>query len=147
MRKTPKEEARKTAKNKVVYEFLNDKIVNELAPLLGMEKEEMRKFLAEETSRRAVKRRIEKPEKDKIQDFIMRNAYCTYQKTSMSGEIKTVSIDSRIGEVIEIIPDVKRYYPNQNLASSVIGAVGDADKGLGGLEAYYNEELAGVPEE
>ncbi|MDD3487193.1 MAG: penicillin-binding protein 2 [Candidatus Moranbacteria bacterium] len=45
-------------------------------------------------------------------------------------------------------PEPERYYPGGNFASQVIGFVGsDGEKTVGryGLEAYYDQELAGVP--
>ncbi len=45
---------------------------------------------------------------------------------------------------IKLEPTAKRYYPYSSLASHVIGFVGNDGTGLGGLEAYYNDELSGV---
>ena len=38
----------------------------------------------------------------------------------------------------------KRYYPNDTLASTVLGFVGDDNQGLAGLESYYDNELTGI---
>jgi len=40
--------------------------------------------------------------------------------------------------------DTKRYYPNGNFASHVIGFTGDDNQGLDGIEAILNEELSGI---
>ncbi len=45
---------------------------------------------------------------------------------------------------IKLEPTSKRYYPYSSLAAHVIGFVGNDNTGLGGLEAYYNDELSGV---
>jgi len=45
---------------------------------------------------------------------------------------------------IKLEPDSKRYYPYSNLASHVIGFVGQDNIGLGGLESYYNDVLMGT---
>ncbi|MDO5014949.1 MAG: penicillin-binding transpeptidase domain-containing protein [Clostridia bacterium] len=41
--------------------------------------------------------------------------------------------------------DVKRYYPFGNSASTVLGFTGDKDRGLNGIEYYYDNELTGIP--
>ena len=46
---------------------------------------------------------------------------------------------------ISFVEDVKRFYPYNNLASHVIGFVGDDNQGLEGIESIYDEELSGVP--
>ena len=46
---------------------------------------------------------------------------------------------------IEIEQEVKRYYPMGAFASNVLGSVTDDNAGQSGLEAKYNEYLAGVP--
>lgn len=44
---------------------------------------------------------------------------------------------------INIDEDTKRYYPNNNLASQVIGFCGSDNQGLDGIEAVYEKELKG----
>lgn len=41
----------------------------------------------------------------------------------------------------------RRIYPSGELAANVVGFVGDEEKGLGGLEFAYQDELAGIPGE
>jgi cell division protein FtsI (penicillin-binding protein 3) len=41
--------------------------------------------------------------------------------------------------------EFKRFYPNDGLASHVLGYVGTDDNGLGGLEAKFDDELHGEP--
>lgn len=41
--------------------------------------------------------------------------------------------------------DVKRYYPNNNLLSKVLGVVNSEGVGITGIEAYYNTYLSGTP--
>ena len=52
--------------------------------------------------------------------------------------------ENGFGSVIGLDETTKRYYPNNNLASTVIGFVGTDNQGLGGLEYYYDEELTGT---
>ena len=46
---------------------------------------------------------------------------------------------------INIDEDTKRYYPYNNLASSLIGFCGTDNNGLFGLEQYWDDTLAGIP--
>ncbi|WP_010292344.1 stage V sporulation protein D [Clostridium senegalense] len=70
-----------------------------------------------------LKRRVEKEAVDKI------NAY--QQKKDIIGFV--------------ITPDTKRYYPNNNFASHVLGHTNSDGDGLTGVELYYNKYLSGVP--
>ncbi len=44
---------------------------------------------------------------------------------------------------LQFLPEYKRYYPNQNLASHVLGCVGVDNYGLEGIELFFNNELKG----
>lgn len=48
------------------------------------------------------------------------------------------------GKVIYSEPDTQRYYPQNDLAASVIGFTNFDGDGVYGVEAYYNDYLAGV---
>ncbi len=56
----------------------------------------------------------------------------------LADEIRKLNID---GVVID--EDIKRVYPNDNLAAQVIGFVGKDNQGIIGLEAKYDEYLKG----
>jgi len=43
------------------------------------------------------------------------------------------------------LDDYQRLYPSGELASQVLGFVGDEDSGLAGIEAYYDDVLGGTP--
>ncbi len=75
----------------------------------------------------AIKKKIEKDTADKVRKFISDN--------------KELGLSSYIG----LDEATKRYYSNDNLASTVLGFVGDDNQGLGGLELQYDEELTGTP--
>ncbi len=45
---------------------------------------------------------------------------------------------------VQIIENSKRYYPNDSLASSIIGFTNSENDGVYGLEAYYDDYLKGV---
>jgi len=44
---------------------------------------------------------------------------------------------------IGLVPESRRYYPRQDLASHVLGAVGLDDRGLEGVEHLYDDLLGG----
>ncbi|HAZ36650.1 MAG TPA: stage V sporulation protein D, partial [Clostridiaceae bacterium] len=46
---------------------------------------------------------------------------------------------------VAVYPDTKRYYPNGNLCSQVMGNVGIDGDGRAGIEYQYNNELKGAP--
>lgn len=51
--------------------------------------------------------------------------------------------DQKIGTIIGIDPDTKRYYPLGSFASTVIGFTGSEDTGRAGIELKYNSDLTG----
>ncbi len=73
-----------------------------------------------------VKKRVDKSVADKIREFLSDNQ------------------DLGLAKYVGIDETTKRYYPNQNLASVVLGFVGDDNQGLSGLESYYDSTLTGV---
>lgn len=73
-----------------------------------------------------VKKKIDKTVADKIRQFILDN-----EKLSL---VKYIGLDET----------TKRYYPNENLASVVLGFVGSDDQGLAGIESYYDNDLTGI---
>ncbi len=74
-----------------------------------------------------VKRKVEKPQADLVRQFIADHS------------------DYKMANYIGLDESTKRYYPNDNLASVVLGFVGDDNQGLAGIESYYDSELTGVP--
>ena len=73
-----------------------------------------------------VKKKIEKSTADEIRKFISDNK------------------DLEITKYIGLDETTKRYYPNDTLASVVLGFVGSDEQGLSGLESYYDNELTGI---
>ena len=61
----------------------------------------------------------------------------------------TPEIASRVRQLnlkgIYFYPEFKRFYPNGDLGSHVLGYAGTDDKGLGGLEMKFEDELHGEP--
>ena len=75
-----------------------------------------------------VKRKIEAEERDKVLELMNR-----------------LSEDYDCGNVISLLDDYKRYYPQNDLASCVIGFAGADEQGLEGVEFQYDSYLAGTP--
>lgn len=46
---------------------------------------------------------------------------------------------------VDLSEDSKRYYPLGSFAAHLLGSVSEDNMGLSGLEAYYNQNLTGVP--
>lgn len=59
-------------------------------------------------------------------------------------ELRKWMEESSITTGINIDEDTKRYYPNNNLASQIIGFCGSDNQGLDGIEAKYEKVLAGT---
>ncbi len=59
-------------------------------------------------------------------------------KDSEANQIKKLKLPG-----VELLKENKRYYPNGSSAAHVIGFAGIDQKGLAGVELYYNKELKG----
>lgn len=59
-------------------------------------------------------------------------------------ELRVWIDEEKITTGINIDEDTKRYYPNNNLASQIIGFCGSDNQGLDGIEAKYDSTLSGT---
>lgn len=101
-----------------------DIIAKNLSEILGLDEASVReKCLKKDTRHVYIKKRIEKPEQEKIVQFLTKE-----------------SINS-----VYLTEDTKRYYPYGSLGSTVIGFVNDENMGGAGLESEYNKILSGTP--
>ncbi len=107
-------------------EKIRTTIAEGLSQILEMEKDTVYDKTKQSTYYVIVKKKIEKETADKVRKFISDN-----EELEMT---KYVGLDET----------TKRYYPNDSLASTVLGFVGDDNQGLAGLESYYDNELTGV---
>ncbi len=107
-------------------EKVREKISDGLSEILKIDKKEIREKTEKDTYYVIVKKKIEKGTADTIREFISENK------------------DLKLSNYIGLDTTTKRYYPNDSLASAVLGFVGDDEQGLAGLESYYNNELTGV---
>ncbi len=63
---------------------------------------------------------------------------------SVADEVRKFIADNKLTKYIGLDETTKRYYPNDSLASVVLGFVGSDEQGLSGLESYYDNELTGI---
>lgn len=98
-------------------------IAENLAKLLDLKVEDVTKKLSANTSYQNIGTPIEQPEAEKVRKYISENS---------------------LGSVIGLTETNERYYPNNNLASTVLGFVGTDNQGLSGIEAKYDDELTGT---
>ena len=102
-----------------------EEIAPKLADALKMDKEEVLKILNKTLpnglpmASANLARRIEKAEADKVNELNIRG--------------------------ILVSSDTKRYYPNDNLLSHVLGFVRSDGVGLTGIELSYDKDLSGIP--
>ena len=105
---------------------IKSEIATNLSAILEMDYQKVLDYTNKKTSYVKVKTNVEKPEADKIRQYMADSKY-------------------KVGQYMGLDESSKRYYPNDNLASVVLGFVGTDNQGLGGLELQYDEQLTGVP--
>jgi stage V sporulation protein D (sporulation-specific penicillin-binding protein) len=101
-----------------------DKISGELASILDMEKEDVKKKLTKNNQYELIKQKV-----DRIK---VGNKVRQWKKDN---DISGIYIDE----------DSKRFYPNANLAAHVIGFTNIDNDGLDGVERIMEKYLKGVP--
>ncbi|MBQ8209953.1 MAG: PASTA domain-containing protein [Clostridia bacterium] len=106
-------------------------IASGLAAILDMSEETILGYTQKNYSYQSVKGGIEKETRDEVLELI------EYYKTLEENPID-------LSEIICIETDVKRYYPHDSLASTVIGFTGSDGIGRSGIEYHYDELLTGV---
>ena len=107
-------------------ELVRTTIAKGFSEILDIDYETAYGYTQKKTYYVIVKKRVDKNTADEIRRFLSDNS------------------DLKIAKYVGIDETTKRYYPNDNLASAVIGFVGDDNQGLSGLESYYDSTLTGV---
>jgi len=97
-----------------------EKFLSDMAPLIGMKKSEIDARLDPAKKYVWLKRTIAPQEKEPLLNLVQ----------SFHGGV-------------ELVKTAKRYYPNREVASQILGAVGQDNDGLGGLELFYDRYLHG----
>lgn len=90
-----------------------------LAPILDLDAKDLEARFKAHSSFCWVKRKITPQESSRVRDLNLRGIY--FQK------------------------EMKRFYPDGDLAATVLGYVGLDDNGLGGVEYQYNKQIRGLP--
>jgi len=90
-----------------------------LAPILNLNAKDLEARFRTHTSFCWVKRKITAQQSVRIRELALQGIY--FQK------------------------EMKRFYPDGDLAATVLGYVGMDDNGLGGVEYQYNRQIRGVP--
>lgn len=103
-------------------------VAKRLSEILKLDEKELLEETKQNTYYVSVKRKIESEEKEQILKLKEELAE-KYQKSG----------------ILSLLDDYKRYYPYNDLASSVIGFTGSEDQGLSGVEYQYNDDLSGTP--
>ncbi len=96
-----------------------NKIISSLANILEMDKDKVKEIVNKKTAYEIVKKKVEADKVNKLREL----------------NYNGVHFDE----------DAKRYYPFGNLASHIIGFVGDDNQGLQGIELAYDSVLKGKP--
>lgn len=99
------------------------RVAKDLAERLNLKAEDVEKKIKRESGFEYLKKKVDKDVADKVRKYI--------SDYKLSG--------------VSYAEDVKRFYPYNNLASHIIGFVGEDNQGLEGVESIYDETLSGVP--
>lgn len=99
-----------------------EKVARKLAELFELDYEKILKKVKKHSSIENIIKRVDKEKTNELRRWMQEN-------NILSG--------------INIDEDTKRYYPNNNLASQIIGFCGSDNQGLDGIEAKYDEILKG----
>jgi len=100
-------------------------VISALSDALGVDAAEISRKIDDNSSRGylKIKEEVEYNEKKALTDIVSQK---------------------KLGDVIFVDPDTKRYYPNGSLASTILGFTGTDGNGLYGLENKYDDILTGT---
>ena len=99
-----------------------EEIATKLAEILELQREDVLVKLNKKTSSETIASKVSEEKAKQVLEYITEE------------EISGIRVDE----------DTKRIYPYGTLAAHALGFVG-TDKGLNGIEAYYEDDLAGIP--
>ena len=98
-------------------------LVRNISEILGIDKKELSNKIRRKIGFTWIKRHLSKEEEKKIKSFLKKNL--------------------KLRQHLGLAKEQKRLYPNNELASHVLGFLGAEFNGLEGLEYYYEKELSG----
>ena len=99
-----------------------EKVAKVLSEIFELDYEKILKKVSKRSSIETIAKKVEKEKSNKLREWMEENNITT-----------GINIDE----------DTKRYYPNNNLASQIIGFCGSDNQGLDGIEAKYDSILSG----
>ena len=99
-----------------------EKVARTLSDIFELDYEKVLKKVSKKSSIETITKKVEEEKADELRKWMLEN---------------------NIEAGINIDADTKRYYPYSNLASQLIGFCGSDNQGLDGIEAKYNDILAG----
>ncbi len=100
-----------------------DAVATKLAEILELNKDDVLKKLNKNSSSETIASKVDSEKANLVLEYINEE------------EISGVRVDE----------DTKRVYPYTELLAQVLGFVGTDNQGLAGVEAYYDDELSGIP--
>ena len=103
-------------------ETFKNEAVALLSEKLGIAPEKVQEAMLADTQWQMLQDQVEKPVSDEVLAFFTKYGFIS----------------------VNVEEDTKRYYPQNELAASVIGFTGSDGYGIYGLEASYDEYLAGI---
>lgn len=109
---------RNIGKTDEAHELNKIKAIESLAEVLEMDVEDVRAVVESESKLLRLKKNVE---------------------TSVADQVRALAISG-----VEITTDAKRYYPNNDFLSHVLGSTTDDNVGLAGIELQYNSVLSGL---
>ena len=98
-------------------------IAEDLAEILSLDTKKVSDYLNKNSGYQNIGKPVEQEVATKVREYISKN---------------------KLGSVIGLTETNERYYPNDNLASTVLGFVGTDNQGLGGVESQYDSVLTGT---
>lgn len=124
--------------NNLAIESVSEK----LASILELEKEDVKSKIVDYSSMKyiVIKSKVEKAQRDKVNELL--SEYIAMPSVTDDGADKVDKV--YYSYYIGIESDIKRYYPDGNLASTLLGFTGSEDEGRYGLEYAYDNVLTGT---
>ncbi len=99
------------------------RIAEDMAEIVGANAEDIEKKINRKSGFEYIKKKVDKDVADELREYV--------ELHKLAG--------------VSFVEDVKRFYPYNNLASHIIGFVGEDNQGLEGIESIYDESLSGIP--
>ncbi len=115
-----------------------DRLSRELAPILGFKTRDLKEIFTRAHPFVFVKRHLT-PEREE--------AFLAWQAQKDQEALANKVTGRRDTDAVYLVPEAKRYYPQQGLAGPVVGFCNIDGQGLEGLEVQYDRQLCGKPKQ